>query len=136
MVSEYNFSATQHSQTLNLNSGEARLYMVFDGRYKLIHCQADIAPMLFDLKEDPNEYFDLGQSNQHKNVREKLYGYLYQWSLRNSQRVTKSDHDIEKMRGTSLRRGILPFLIDGTEVPSELVEKYVGPISKNYSEEN
>ena len=104
--------------------------------HKLIHCQGDIPPMLFDLQKDPDEYFDLGQSNQYKPIREKLYGYLYEWSLRNSQRVTKSDDDIEKMRGASLRRGILPFLIDGTEVPSELVAKYVGPISKNYSEDN
>ena len=136
VVSEYNFSATQHRQNLNLNSSEARLYMIFDGRHKLIHCQGDIPPMLFDLQKDPDEYFDLGQSNQYKPIRDKLYGYLYKWSLRNSQRVTKSDDDIEKMLGASLRRGILPFLIDGTEVPSELVAKYVGPISKNYSEEN
>ena len=136
VVSEYNFSATQHSQTLNLNSSEARLYMIFDGRHKLIHCQGNIPPMLFDLQKDPDEYFDIGQSSQHKAIRDKLYSNLYKWSLRNSQRVTKSDDDIEKMRGASLRRGILPFLIDGTEVPSEFVAKYVGPISKNYSEEN
>ena len=136
VVSEYNFSATQHRQTLNLNASEARLYMIFDGRYKLIHCQGEIPPMLFDLQNDPDEYCDLGQSDKHKPIRDRLYAYLYQWSLRNSQRVTKSDDDIEQMRGASLRRGILPFLIDGAEVPSKLVAKYVGPISKNYSDEN
>ena len=37
------------------------------------------------------------------------------------------------MRGRSLRRGILPFLIDGSEVPEELTEKYRGPALQRYT---
>ena len=50
-----------------------------------------------------------------------------------AQRVTKSDADIAAMRGRSLRRGILPFLADGTEVPEELLEKYVGPADQTFT---
>jgi len=41
--------------------------------------------------------------------------------------VTRSDQDIEAMRGASARKGILPFLVDGSEVPEELTVKYRGP---------
>ena len=51
-----------------------------------------------------------------------------------SQRVTKSDADIKAMRGRSMRRGILPFLADGTEVPEELLEKYTGPVKQRFIE--
>jgi len=33
------------------------------------------------------------------------------------------------MRGRSLRRGILPFLADGTEVDAELLSKYRGTVT-------
>ena len=46
-----------------------------------------------------------------------------------SKRVTKSDEDIKAMRGLSLRRGILPFLADGTEVDAELLWKYRGSVT-------
>jgi len=36
------------------------------------------------------------------------------------------------MRGRSLRRGILPFLVDGSEVPDELTELYRGPMDTSY----
>ena len=49
-----------------------------------------------------------------------------------AQRVTVSDHDIANMRGASLRRGIMPFLVDGHEVPAELTESYRGPVRQNF----
>ena len=53
---------------------------------------------------------------------------LARWGRRNAQRVTRSDNDIEAMRGASARKGILPFLVDGSEVPEELTVKYRGPV--------
>jgi hypothetical protein len=57
----------------------------------------------------------------------ELYEKLARWGRRNAQRVTRSDEDIEAMRGASARKGILPFLVDGSEVPEELTSKYRGP---------
>ena len=51
-----------------------------------------------------------------------------------SQRVTKSEDDIKAMRGRSLRRGILPFLADGTEVDEELLSKYRGKVKQKFVE--
>lgn len=45
-----------------------------------------------------------------------------------SQRVTKPDAEIVSARGQSMRRGILPFLNDGSEVQEELTVKYRGSV--------
>jgi hypothetical protein len=52
-----------------------------------------------------------------------------------SQRVTKSESDIIAMRGRSLRRGVLPFFVDGSEEPDELREKYRGPIRQDHTKD-
>ena len=115
---------------LGLEPRDARLFMVFDGRFKLIHAEGGFRPMLFDLETDPEEFHDLAKTDAHQAEIDRLYGYLAQWGRRLSQRVTKSEDDIKAMRGKSGRRGILPFLYDGSEVPEELIQKYVGPAPK------
>ena len=64
-----------------------------------------------------------------------MYAHLAHWGRRNAQRVTKTDEDIINMRGKSLRKGILPFMVDGSEVPEELLEKYSGPAKQRYVED-
>jgi arylsulfatase A-like enzyme len=127
-ISEYDYSATPQAVKLGLEPRDARLFMVFDGRFKLMHAEGGFRPMLFDLKTDPDEFIDLAKSDGHQAEIERLYGMLAQWGRRMSQRVTKSDEDIKAMRGLSLRRGILPFLADGTEVDAELLSKYRGTV--------
>jgi hypothetical protein len=90
--------------------------------------------MLFDLKNDPEEFHDLAKGIDHQDQIDQLYKYLGEWGLRMSQRVTKSEDDIRAMRGRSMRRGILPFLADGTEVDEELLEKYNGPVKQRFIE--
>ena len=132
VISEYDYSVTPMSVQLGLEPRDARLFMVFDGRYKMMHAEGGFRPMLFDLAEDPNEFHDLAKGNSHKLEIERLYGYLMQWGLRLSQRVTKSEDDIKQMRGRSLRRGIIPFLADGSEVDPELLVKYEGKVKQRY----
>ena len=91
--------------------------------------------MLFDLETDPDEFIDLAKGTDHQAEIDRLYGYLAEWGRRMSQRVTKSDADIEAMRGRSMRRGILPFLADGTEVPEELLEHYTGTVPQTHLED-
>jgi len=121
-ISEYDYSPTPMASQLGLEPKNARLFMVFDGRYKLIHAEGGFRPMLFDLETDPKELTDLAKTDQHQAEIDRLYDYLAEWGRRLAQRVTKSEDDIKAMRGASLRKGILPFLKDGTEVPEELTE--------------
>ena len=127
VISEYDYSSTNQAIKLGLEPKDCRLFMVFDGRYKLIHAEGGFRPMLFDLEDDPDEFRDLAKDSKHKAEIDRLYGMLATWSRRSSQRVTMSDKDIKSNRGRSMRRGILPFLVDGTEVPDELTIKYRGP---------
>ena len=130
VVSEFDYSPTPQCETLGLAPHEARLFMVFDGRFKLTHAEGGFRPMLFDLHEDPDEFHDLAKGEIPAEVGaeiERLYGHLAEWGRRPSQRVTMSEGDIRSMRGRALRRGILPFLVDGSEVPGELTERYRGP---------
>ena len=107
---------------------EYEVEMTFDGRYKMMHAEGGFRPMLFDLKEDPKEFHDLAKGQKHQNEIDRLYIDLGSWGRRLSQRVTKSEEDIKASRGRSLRRGIVPFLADGSEVEPELLIKYNGKV--------
>lgn len=131
-ISEYDYSVTPQAVKLGVEPRDARLFMVFDGRFKLMHAEGGFRPMLFDLESDPDEFHDLAKDDSHQAEIERMYGYLQDWGLRMSQRVTKSDDDIRAMRGRSMRRGILPFLADGSEVDEELLTKYRGKAKQRF----
>ena len=67
---------------LGLEPRDARLFMVFDGRYKLIHAEGGFRPMLFDPGTDPDEFTDLGKGDAHGQFIDRLYAYLADWGLR------------------------------------------------------
>ncbi|MGC1496980.1 MAG: sulfatase-like hydrolase/transferase [Sulfitobacter sp.] len=136
VISEFDYSSTPQGTKLGLAPRDCRLFMVFDGRHKLTHAEGGLRPMLFDLQSDPDEFDDLVKSDPNHPALGKLYDHLATWSRRMSQRVTKSDRQIIENRGRSLRRGILPFLADGSEVPDELIEKYRGPVRQHYGPES
>ncbi len=134
VVSEYDYSTSGISTKLNVSSRDARLFMIFDGQYKLIHAEGDFQPMVFDLKNDPNEFHDLASEiNTNSSVRKiikTLYEYLAHWSRRPSQRTTMSDESISEMRGQSQKRGITLGMYDGSEIDPILYQKYVGKAKK------
>ncbi|MEM6940060.1 MAG: sulfatase-like hydrolase/transferase [Pseudomonadota bacterium] len=131
-ISEYDYSVTPQAAKLGVAPRDARLFMVFDGRYKMMHAEGGFRPMLFDLEEDPDEFVDLAKGDSHREVIQRLYEMLGQWGRRLAQRVTKSEQDIIAMRGKSIRRGILPFLYDGSEAPEALTERYRGPVRQDH----
>ncbi|MGI9510461.1 MAG: sulfatase-like hydrolase/transferase [Geminicoccaceae bacterium] len=132
VISEYDYSPTPQCVKLGLKPRDARLFMVFDGRFKLMHAEGGFRPMLFDLENDPEEFHDLAKGDGHQAEIDRLYDHLAAWGRRLAQRVTKSDEAIETERGRSARRGILPFLVDGSEAPDELTEKYRGRAPATY----
>ena len=134
VISEFDYSATPLAVKLGLKPRDCRLFMVFDGRWKMMHAEGGIRPMLFDLETDPDEFFDLAKTEEYNEEIDRLYGFLAQWGRRLAQRVTKSEDDIINMRARSSEKGILPFLIDGSEVPEELTTFYRGKIKQNFTE--
>ena len=59
-VSEYDYSITPMAKRLGLSPKDARLFMVTDERWKFMHAEGGIPPMLFDRQNGRTELRDLG----------------------------------------------------------------------------
>jgi arylsulfatase A-like enzyme len=126
VVSEYDYSSQGTAAALKVAPADARMFMLADRDWKYVHA-IGFRPMLFDLKTDPNELNDLGADPAHEDVRRRFEAALQRWALRQSQRLTRSDQQIQQMRGSADRRGILIGIWDEADVAPELWAKYRGP---------
>ncbi len=113
------------SAELGVAPRDARLFMIADKRWKLVHA-IGFRPMLFDLQSDPDELHDLGADPAHAAECGRLAAALAQWGLRVSQRTTRSEQQINNGRGKSERRGILIGVWDETDISAELWSGYLG----------
>ena len=127
-ISEYDYSCHSVGTALRVSPKDARLFMVATQDWKLVHCEGGFRPMLFDLKNDPNELFDLGADPDYSDVRSELYMHLHDWSRRVSQRVTMSDDDIYARRRGGNRTGVLLGIYDENEIDPELTAAYRGKV--------
>ena len=133
VFSEYDYSATPMRDVVGVSARDARLFMAFDGRRKLVHAEGGLRPMLIDLRDDPDELRDLGADPAHAAAVAEMHDHLARWGRRMAQRVTRSDAQIEAMRGASQRRGVVLGLWDGSEIPPELTARYRGPAPRQGS---
>lgn len=125
VVSEYDYTVLPVGAALGRAPKDCRLFMVFDGRFKMVHAPG-YRPMLFDLETDPDEFRDLGADPALEGERRRLYGLLHAWSLRQSQRTTLSEAEMAGRRGKSMKRGILIGVFDEQEIADEFWAKYRG----------
>jgi len=132
VFSEYDYSGMALAGYLGLSPRQARMFMVFDGRWKLIHAEGGFRPMLFDLETDPDELVDLGASATHADVIARLEARLAEWARRPAQRTTISDETIVNMRGKSRRHGIIIGAWDATELAPDLRAKLQGKPGHDY----
>ena len=115
-VSEYDYSMLEVRSALGLGPRESRLFMLFDGRWKLIHAPG-FRPMLFDLDADPGELVDLGADPAFAPEVARLKELLLDWALRDHARVTMDDETILAYGpDTQLARGVLIGYADEEEV--------------------
>ena len=124
-ISEYDYSMQPAAAKLGIAPRDARLFMVADKRWKLVHALG-FRPMLYDSGADPNEFRDLGADPACEDERRRLMAALNAWGLRLSQRTTRSEEQIRQSRGKSQRRGILIGVWDESDVPDELWARYLG----------
>ncbi len=127
-ISEYDYAPSPMSVKLGVAPKDARLFMVVDRRWKFMHAEGGFRPMLFDLDNDPQEFFDLGADPAQGEIIDLMYQRLGKWGRRMSQRVTRSDGDIESGRRGSQRTGILRGVYEGSDVDDDLTVKYRGPV--------
>ena len=135
-LTEYDYSQTPMRDVLGVDVKDARLFALFDGRFKFIHFEGEregepIRPMLFDLAADPDELNDLARDPAaHGPLVARMMERLGGWARRVSQRTTLSDADIRAMTGKSRRRGVVLGAVDESDVPEDLTIKYRGPSPK------
>jgi arylsulfatase A-like enzyme len=114
--SEYDYSMLEARQLINRAPGECRLFMVFDGRWKMIHAPG-MRPMLYDLETDPREVVDLGADPAFEAERQRLTQALFDWALKDHNRITMSDAQIAAYGpARQLANGIVIGYVDEEEV--------------------
>lgn len=95
-VSEYDYSTREARREVGVDESDARLAMIFDGRWKYIHVE-NMRPMLFDLETDPDELKDLGGDPEHQEQIDRLSAMHFEWSRQHHNRITKTSQSIEAM---------------------------------------
>ncbi|MEO3997154.1 alkaline phosphatase family protein [Mesorhizobium sp. CAU 1732] len=124
VVSEYDYSATPIATALGRKPREARLIMVADTRWKMMHAEG-FRPMLFDMEADPQELRDLGDDPDYEAIVRMMYERLSRWARRMAQRTTRTDAQMEGGGGSGAK-GILLGVFEPGEVPAEETAYYRG----------
>ena len=107
VICEYDYSSTPLADVLGLSAREAVMFMVADKRWKLIHCERGFRPILFDLKNNPDELVDLAEDPDHRDVIPQMYDKLHAWTRRIAQSTTRTEAQLVALRKTLRRRGVL-----------------------------
>jgi arylsulfatase A-like enzyme len=97
VFSELDYAYRQARQILGRRPDACRGWMVRTDAWKYIHWDG-FAPQLFDLRNDPDEFVDLGTDPAFDNVRQAMRERLLTWSLGLRNRTTVTHDDVE--RGT------------------------------------
>ncbi len=105
-VSEYDYSTRDARRAVGVDQNDARLVMVFDGRWKYIHVEK-MRPILFDLQTDPDEVNDLGDDPLYSAQLQRLRELHFEWSRQHHSRITRSATIIEKMTDNKEPPGIM-----------------------------
>ncbi|MDJ0629096.1 MAG: alkaline phosphatase family protein [Rhodobacter sp.] len=121
-VSEYDYATRDARRPAGVDQADARLVMIFDGRWKYIHAET-FRPMLFDLQTDPGELNDLGADPAYTHEIERLREAHFDWARRHHARITLPAETIEKM--TDAREP--PGILIGYKDTDELVEDGLNP---------
>ena len=115
-VSEYDYSTREARQIIGNDQNNARLIMMRDDRWKYIFAE-DFRPMFFDLKNDPDELDDLGESKDPVHLKEmqRFYDAIFTWARLHHSRTTITKEEVEKMTLQREPEGIIIGVWDEEE---------------------
>ena len=118
VVSEYDYATRDARRMLGVDQRDARLTMIFDGRWKYVHAEK-FRPMLFDLASDPNELNEIGADPAYASEISRLSACHFDWLRRHHNRITKSAEAVEKMTDMREPPGILIGYNDRQELEAD-----------------
>ena len=105
VFSELDYAYYDTRRALGLAPSEARSYMIRTQEWKYVHHQ-HFRPQLFDLKNDPGEFVDLGDDTGRAAINEELSGRLFLRLQHLKRRVTESDATVEARTDAVADHGI------------------------------
>ena len=91
---------------LNIGASDARAFMIRNSNWKYIYYKG-FEPQLFDLKNDPQEFNDLGKSEKHSKIREEMKELLLKRIIDRKNRVAATDEFVTKERDYTKDDGIM-----------------------------
>jgi len=94
-VSESEFAPRVATWELGIKPHEARATMIRTADWKYIHHEK-FRPELFDLKNDPHEFSDLGDDPDYEDIRAEMRGFMFDSLRQRKTRTTFPDVEIEK----------------------------------------
>ena len=106
VFSEMDYAFREPRLYLDLPPDAARIFMVRTDEWKYVIYEG-FRPQLFDLKGDPGEFVDLGESPAHDDVRREMHERLFTWMRRLRTRTTVSDQRVAGVAGHVKDKGIL-----------------------------
>ena len=106
VFSEIDYSFNEARKLLKLGASDARAYMIRNEKWKYIYYKG-FPPQLFDLKNDPDEFNDLGQSKDHLKIIEEMKELLLQRITARKNRVAANDEFVLKERDYTKEDGIM-----------------------------
>ncbi len=109
VVTECDFHTPELVEEYNLPDHECCGYMIFDGHYKYVLFD-HFRPQLFDLKNDPTEIKDLGESEEHSEIRQTLHEKLFTWLRRRKTRTTVNNEWYYTKKGSEFERNLGLFI--------------------------
>ena len=97
--SEADYAFLESGKILNVGGGMGgRAYMALGERWKYIHYE-NYRPQLFDMQGDPDELHDLGESDEHADIRADLHERLFHWLRHRRTRTSIDDGAVVKRSG-------------------------------------
>lgn len=106
VFSEIDYAFYAARETLNLGPSDARGYMLRSRDWKFVYFKG-FPPQLFDLKNEPDEFKDLGRNPEYLEIVSELKEKLFERLLQRKNRVTMTDQTVINVRGSENSSGII-----------------------------
>ena len=105
ILTELDYSFRKQREDLNIKPRQARAFAIRNFDWLYIY-YVGFRSQLFDLKNDPNEFYDLGDDMGYKNVINELKNQLLKCIINSKRRTTIKDEEIIKRTESWLDLGI------------------------------